>query len=117
MKYSAVEIRRTCWTIRHIYDFQQKMLECWTKCPTEMIKIGIFESPKCDVNPQPNTQGIGPLVGRTSRYRRSVMHVLGVISRLTCHFFFICQNNFVRVIWSGREFCPVLKYPSIFLVF
>ena len=40
-----------------------------------MIAIGIFESPKCDVNPQPNTRGIGPLVGRTSGNRRSVMHV------------------------------------------
>ena len=26
----------------------------------------IFNSPKYDVNPQPNTQGIGSLVGRTS---------------------------------------------------
>ena len=43
--------------------------------------IGIFESPKCDVNPQPNTRGIGPLVGRTSGNRRSVMHVLTVIFR------------------------------------
>ena len=41
--------------------------------------IGIFESPKYDVNPQPNIRGIGPLVGRTSRYHRSVMHVLAVI--------------------------------------
>ena len=39
----------------------------------------MFESPKCDVNPQPNTRGIGPLVGRTSGIRRSVMHVLVVI--------------------------------------
>ena len=27
-----------------------------------MSQIGIFESPKCDVNPQPNTQGIGQLL-------------------------------------------------------
>ena len=27
--------------------------------------LGIFNSPKCDVNPKPNTQGIGSLVGRT----------------------------------------------------
>ena len=37
--------------------------------------IGIFNSPNYDVNPQPNTQGIGPLVGRTSGNRRCVMHV------------------------------------------
>ena len=39
----------------------------------------MFESPKCDVDPQPNTRDIGPLVGRTSGYRRSVMHVLAVV--------------------------------------
>ena len=38
--------------------------------------IGIFESPKSDVNPQSNTRGIGPLVGRTSGNHRSVMHDL-----------------------------------------
>ena len=81
------------------------------------ISIGIFESPKCDVNPQPNTRGIGPLVGRTSRYRRSVMHVLAVILSITCHFFFICQNIFIRVIWSGRKICPLLMDPKILLVF
>ena len=85
--------------------------------PKICVTIGIFESPKCDVNPQPITRGIGPLVGRTSCYRRSVMHVLWVLLGLTCHFFFICQNIFVRVIWSGREFCPLLMNPSIFLVF
>ena len=37
--------------------------------------IGIFNSPKCDVKPQPNTWGIWPLVGRTSASRRSVMHI------------------------------------------
>ena len=90
---------------------------CWGRWGTCIaLAIGIFESPKCDVNPQPNTRGIGPLVGRTSRYRRSVMHVLGVILSLTCHFFFICQNIFVRVIWPGREKCPLLMYPSIFLL-
>ena len=77
----------------------------------------MFESPKCDVNPQPNTRGIGPLVGRTSSIGRSVMHVLVVILSITCHFFFICQYIFIRVIWSGREMCPLLMYPSIFLIF
>ena len=43
----------------------------------------MFESPKCDVNPQPNTRSIGPLVGRTSGNRRSVMHVLAVILSIT----------------------------------
>ena len=79
--------------------------------------IGMFGSPKYDVNPQPNTRGIGPLVGRTSRYRRSVMHVLAVILSITCHFFFICQIFFIRVIWSDREICPLLIYPSIFCIF
>ena len=77
--------------------------------------IGMFGSPKYDVNPQPNTRGIGPLVGRTSRYRRSVMHVLAVILSITCHFFFVCQNIFIRVIWSDRKICHLLIYPSIFL--
>ena len=76
------------------------------------IQKGIFESLKCDVNPQPNARGIGPLVGRTSRYRRSVMHVLAVILCITCHFFI-----FIRVIWSGRKICPLLMDPNIFLVF
>ena len=79
--------------------------------------IGIFESPKCDVNPQPNTRGIGPLVGRTSGNRRSVMHVLAVIFSITYHFFFICQYIFIHVILSGREIYPLLMYPSTFLVF
>ena len=82
-----------------------------------ITSIGMFESPKCDVNPQPNTQGIGPLVGRTSGNHRSVMHVLAVILSITCHFFFICQYIFIRVIWSGREICPLLMYPSMFLIF
>ena len=43
------------------------------------LSIGIFESPKYDVNPHPNTRGIGLLVGRTSRYRRSVILVLAII--------------------------------------
>ena len=63
-----------------------------------------------------NTRGIGPLVGRTSRYRRSVMHVLAVILSITCHFFFICQNIFIRVIWSDRKICPLLIYPIIFCI-
>ena len=75
-------------------------------------------SPKCDVNPQPNTQGIGPLViGRTSGNRRSVMHVLAAIFSITYHFFFICQYIFIQVILSGRETHPLLMYPSTFLVF
>ena len=57
-------------------------------CP---LTIGIFESPKCDVNSQPNTRGIGPLVGRTSGNRRSVMHVLVEIFSKTYNFSFICQ--------------------------
>ena len=79
--------------------------------------IGIFESPKCDVNPQPNTRGIGPLVGRTSGNRRSVMHVLTVIFNITYHFFFICQYIFIQVILSGTEIYLLLMYPSTFLVF
>ena len=55
----------------------------------EPAEIGIFKSMKCDINPQPNTGGIGPLVGRTSRYRCSVMHVLAVILSITCCFFFV----------------------------
>ena len=31
---------------------------------------------------------------------------------LTCHFFFIYQNILIRVIWSGREICPLLMDPS-----
>ena len=79
--------------------------------------IRIFESRKCDVNPQPNTRGIGPLVGRTSGNRRSVMHVLAVIFSITYHFFFICQYIFIQVILSDREIYPLLMYPSTFLVF
>ena len=41
--------------------------------------IGVFKSPKCDVNPQPNRRGIVPLVGRTSGTRCSVMYGLVVI--------------------------------------
>ena len=76
----------------------------------------MFESPKCDVNPQPNTGGIGPLVGRTSGYRRSVMHVLAVIFSITYHFSFICQYIFIWVKWSGREICPLLMYQSKFFI-
>ena len=85
----------------------------WSSC----CPIGIFESPKCDVNPQPNTRGIGSLVGRTSGNRRSVMHVLAVIFSITYHFSFIFQYIFIRVKWSGREICPLLMYPSTFLLF
>ena len=77
----------------------------------------MFESPKCDVNPQPNTRGIGPLVDRTSGYRHYVMHVLAVIFSITYHFSFICQFNFIRVKWSGREICPLSMYPGKFFIF
>ena len=77
--------------------------------------IGMFGSPKYDVNLQPNTRGIGPLVGRTSRYRRSGMHVLALILGITCHFFFICQNIFIRVIWSYREICPLFNISEYIL--
>ena len=83
----------------------------------EKMAIGIFEPPKCDVNPQPNTRGIGSLVGRTSGYRRSVMRVLAVMFSITYHFSFICQYNLIRVKWSGREICPLLMYPSKFFIF
>ena len=79
--------------------------------------IGMFEYPKCDVNPQPNTRGIGPLVGRASRNRHSGVHVLEVILSITCHFLFICQNIFIWVKRSDRKICPLLMDPSIFLVF
>ena len=69
--------------------------------------IGIFESPKCDVNPQPNTRGIWPLVGRTSGNRRSVMHVLVEIFSTTYNFSFICQYIFIWLISSGREIFPL----------
>ena len=82
----------------------------------KLYSIGMFEFQKCDVNPQPYTRGIGPLVGRTSRYRRSVMHVLAVILSETCYLFFNCQNIFIRVIWSGRKICPLSMDPSIYLV-
>ena len=79
--------------------------------------IGMFESPKCDVNPQPNTRGIGPLVGRTIGNRRSVMRVLAVFLSITYHFSFIRPHIFIRVIWSAREIFPLLMYPSKFLIF
>ena len=43
------------------------------------MNIGIFNSRNYDVNPEPNTLGIGPLVGRTSVNRSSVMHIIAVI--------------------------------------
>ena len=79
--------------------------------------IGIFESPKCDVNPQPNTRGIGPLVGRTSGNRRSVMHVLMEIFNIIYNFSFICQYIFIGLISSGRKIFPLLNYPGKFLIF
>ena len=66
---------------------------------------------------QPNTRSIGPLVGRTSDNRGSVMHVLVVIFSITYNFSFICQYIFIRLISSGREIFPLLKYPSKFLIF
>ena len=60
-----------------------------------LMNIGILETPKCDVSPQPNTRGIGPLVGRTSGNRRSVMHVLVEIFSITYNFSFICQYIFI----------------------
>ena len=86
-------------------------------CEDLRSAIGMFESPNCEVNPQPNTRGIRPLVGRTSGKCRSVMHVLAVTFSITYHFFFICQNIYIRVTWSARETCPLLMYPSIFLIF
>ena len=38
--------------------------------------------------PQPNTRGIGPLVGRTSGNRRSIMHISALILNKNCNFFF-----------------------------
>ena len=81
------------------------------------LVIGIFESPKYDVNPQPNTRGIGPLVGRTSGNRRSVMHVLVDIFSITYNFSFFCQYIFIWLISSGREIFPLLTYPGKFLIF
>ena len=78
--------------------------------------MGIFNSPKYDVNPQPNTRGIGPLVGRTGGNCSSFMHVLAVILIKTFHFFFICQHIFIRVTFSGRDIFHLLMYPSIFLI-
>ena len=104
--YAAKLLLREIWSSADIW--LSRMI--WTP-------IGIFESPKCDVNPQPNTRGIGPLVGRTSGNRRSVMHVLAVIFSITYHFFLICQYIFIQVILSDREIYPLLMYPSTFLVF
>ena len=63
--------------------------------------IGIFEYPKCDVNPQPNTQGIGPLVDRTSGNRRSIMHGLVEIFSITYNFSFILSLYFhlAYIVW------------------
>ena len=79
-----------------------------------------FESPKCDVNPQPHTRGIhriGPLVDRTSGNRHSVMRVLVDIFSLTYNFSFICHYIFIWLISSCGEIFPLLKYPSKFLIF
>ena len=79
--------------------------------------IGIFEYPTCDVNPQPNTRDIGPLVGRTSGNRRSAMYVLVEIFSIACDFSFICQYIFIWLISSGRKIFPLLKYPGKCLIF
>ena len=79
--------------------------------------IGIFYSTKYDVIYKFNTQ---PKVGRTSGNRRNVMHVLAVILSKICHFFFICQISSIGLHClpvSGREICPLLIYPRIFLNF
>ena len=102
-------------SVQHLCMRQVKITSILTLLHDE--PIGIFESPKYYVNPQPNTRGIGPLVGRTSGNRHSVMHVLAVIFSITYHFFFICQYIFIQVILSGREIYPLLMYPSTFLVF
>ena len=86
--------------------------------PIDFIFRGIFNSPKYDVNPKPNIRGIGPLVGRISGNGRSVMHILAVILSKTCHFFiYMYQYIFMRATLSGKEICPLLMHPSIFLIF
>ena len=77
------------------------------------ISIGMYNSPKYDVNPQPNTRGIRPLVGRTSGYRRSVMHVLAVMLSKTSHLFVISQYIFIRASLPDREMCPLSMCPGI----
>ena len=47
-------------------------------------------------------------LGRWLAEPSSVIHVLAVI---------LCQNIFIRVIWSGREMCPLLMNPYTVLVF
>ena len=119
IRASEIHGKYCCATVRlRIFKlFLDFTVKCFVKLDYFCEAIGIFESPKCDVNPQPNTRGIGPLVGRTSGNRRSVMHVLAVIFSITYHFFFICQYIFIQVILSGREIYPLLMYPSTFLVF
>ena len=101
---------------------QEKLVCSWIAkdgtSDTGRFSIGIFKSRKYDVNKQPNTQGIGWLVGRTSHYRYNVMHILAVILSKTCHFFFICQNIFIRVIWFGRNMSSynVFEYISCILI-
>ena len=53
------------------------------------------------------------LFDRTSHYRRSIIHVLAVILSSTCHFFFFCQNIFIRVIRSCRKKCPLAMYQVV----
>ena len=55
--------------------------------------IGIFNSPKYDVSPQPNTRDIGPLVGRTSGDRHGIMHVLAVILSKTCIIYLVQAHH------------------------
>ena len=68
-----------CYNRMDFLDIQNDACFSYNRGHMLLNFIGIFNSPKCDVNPQPNTRGIGPLVGRTSGTRRNVMHVLAVI--------------------------------------
>ena len=56
-----------------------------------------------DVNQQPNSLSIRWLVGRTSRNRCSVIHILVEIVTKTCHFVLICKYIFIRITLSGKE--------------
>ena len=70
----------------------------------------LHKSPKCVVNPQPNTQGIGLLVGKTSRNRCSPMHVFP--RNFEYNLQFLCPYIFIRVILSDREIYPLLLCPN-----
>ena len=66
-------------------------------------KIGIFKSPKYDVNPQPNTRGVALLVGRTRGSRRRFMHILAVILSN------VVSSLFINIFSFGLH-CLVEKY-------